>query len=170
MEFFTKINWIDIFIFIVIVRSIYIGINHGFVIEIFKLLGLASAIFCSLHFYVKLALFLKEYTPLSNHALEIFSFISLIVVGNFIFIIIRKIFLLIFKQEVTNIFSKFLGCGIAFLRGILLSGLVINLFILVNTEYLVKSVNKSYSGISTSNTSNKVYDFINKLLIKKEGV
>ena len=50
-ETLTKFNWVDIVIICLVLTTVYKGSRKGFIIEVFKLLGLLAAIYASLHYF-----------------------------------------------------------------------------------------------------------------------
>ena len=50
-QFFTNINWVDVGLFVLCALVILISVKTGFVVEVFKFLGVLGALFVSLHYY-----------------------------------------------------------------------------------------------------------------------
>ncbi|MEW5758349.1 MAG: CvpA family protein [Candidatus Omnitrophota bacterium] len=166
MEFIYKINWIDLFISLIIVRSFLVGIKNGFAVEFFKFLGIIVSIFISFQFYLNLADFLRDYLPLKAKLLENISFLVLVAVSYIIVVLLRSFFVMIFKFESTGVIDKILGFIVGFIRGALLASLILAFFILINTDYFHKSINKSLVGLRVLTLSNKTYSFIFEKIIK----
>ena len=166
MEFFSKINWIDIFIILLIARSFVVGIKRGIAVEVFKFLGTVASIFVSLQYYIKLAGILKVYLPLNIELVEDFCFLILAVVSYLAFVLLRNLFLLIFKFETVTVIEKILGFIIGFFRGVLFSSLILVFFVLINNSYLYKSINKSLMGNNILAVSGETYNFVFEKIAK----
>ena len=54
-ETLYSLNWVDLLVVVVAVRVIYIGFKRGFIVEIFKIVGLLFATFCAFHYYPRLS-------------------------------------------------------------------------------------------------------------------
>ena len=60
MEIITKINWVDVLILIIIIRTTYVAFQDGLSREIFPLIGAACMVMLSLHYYGKLAFVITQ--------------------------------------------------------------------------------------------------------------
>lgn len=174
MEFFLKINWVDIFIALIVLRCFVVGVRRGFVVEIFKCLGTVAAIFTSFQYYLKLADLLKGYLPVKPHIVENISFVILAITSYLVFVLLRSLFLLIFKFEATSVIEKIVGFIFGFLRGILLTSLMLVFFVMLNNTYISKSIDKSRIGNNVLVVAHRAYSFISinifKNILTKEEV
>ena len=46
-----SINWIDAALILLFIRMIFVGVKNGFISELFKSIGVVTAVFVSLHYY-----------------------------------------------------------------------------------------------------------------------
>jgi len=150
-DVFKNINWVDIFVIIILFRIGYIAINQGFRIEIFKLLGTISAIYVSLHYYVHFAVGIVKFAPIvedvmSSEFLEFLSCIALAMITYLIFVLLRSLFYRLLKMEALPALNHWGGFVLGIARASLLAGLIIFILVASDVSYLKNSVKKSYSG------------------------
>lgn len=155
-----KLKWFDFFIIILLIRTCYIAIKCGIIIEIFKTLGTILAIFLSLHFYTFVSESLNSRFSISIIPLEFLDFlvfVLLAICGYFAFLILRMTFLRLVKTEAISLFNKWGGLTLGILRGILLIGLVTYALVISSVVYLKTSVNNSYFGKTAISIAPSVY-------------
>lgn len=143
----SQFNWIDILIIICCLRMCYIGLKRGFGIELFKVINLIFCTFFALHFYLILGEFINnKISALPLEAASIFSYILLIFIITILFRILREGFFILVKSETTNTISKSLGLFIGFIRGLLISGLILFGLLISTMHYLEMSSSVSFFG------------------------
>lgn len=155
-----QINWVDIFILILLLRISYTALRNGIFVELFKFLGVLAGIYLSLHYYTSLANFLDRFIKTKTFAIEIFDFASLVIliaVGYLIFISIRESLLRLIKVEVVSGLNKWVAGVLGVIRGILVASLIVYVFSLPVISYFKESVKKSYSGEKLITLSPTVY-------------
>lgn len=165
-----KLKWFDFFIIILLIRTCYIAVKCGIIIEIFKTLGLILAIFLSLHFYTFVseslnARFFISVIPLEF--LDFLVFVLLAICGYFAFLILRMTFLRLVKTEAISLFNKWGGLTLGILRGILLIGLVTYALVISSVVYLKTSVNNSYFGKTSLSIAPSVYRGLWTVIVSK---
>lgn len=171
-----QINWVDIFVVILLFRICYIACEHGLLLEVFKILGTISGIYLSLHYYSALsgsiqgAIGLKELSP---SIFDLFSVIFLSLAGYLIFSVLRKVFSKIVKMETIVSLNRWGGLVLGVFRGFLLSSLIIFIFVISHIEYLSKSVSNSFSGRYLLNIAPDTYSslwngFFSKFMTTEE--
>lgn len=144
-----QINWIDIFVIILLIRICYIAAELGLFIESFKLLGTLASIYLSLHYYKQLSDFTQNAIgPKDSPAyiFDLFSVIILAILSYLIFAILRKVFSKLVKVETLDNLNRWGALILGVIRGFLFASLIICIFIISDSEYLNKSVMNSYSG------------------------
>ena len=159
----TKINWVDILIVILLVRISYIATKRGFPIEFFKTAGIISAVYLSLHYYSRLALFVQHRSKLDKLNPDIFNFLSFLILallGYCIFMLLRKIFLIFIKIEAVDNLNRWGGMFLGVLRSLLLSSLVIYGLLICGVSYFKKSALESYSGKYVYRVAPYTYKFL----------
>lgn len=148
LEVVKQFNWVDIFVIILLFRTIYIAIKNGIFITLFKLLGTLLATYLSLHCYTGVADFFEARVPTPPIVpLEIWDFLAffgLSVSGYLAFVILRETFFRFVKTEAVSILNKW-GAGIlGIARGLILVSLVIFLLSIPVISYFQNSVKDSF--------------------------
>lgn len=151
LDILKQLNWVDIFVIILLLRICYIALRNGLAVEFFKLLGTLGAIYLSLHYYTALSdwitqrqFILKEKMPLEF--LDFLIFVLLAVLGYVIFLILREAFSRFFKMEAKARINKWGGLILGIARGFLFMSLIIFALLISSIGYLKNSVVNSYSG------------------------
>jgi len=170
-ETLTRINWIDIFVVILLFRTGYISLQSGLPIEIFKLFGIISAIYLAMHYYSLLSGFLSGnllfLQKLPSEFLDFCVFSSLALVGYLAFVFLRAIFYRFIKVDATAPLDRWGGFTLGVIRGFLLSSLILFIFALSPVDYFEDSVNKSCSGKYLLSLSPNVYSGLWKSIFSK---
>lgn len=145
----TRLNWIDFIVISILIRVLYVGGKNGFIVELFKLIGITFTAYVSLHYYVKLSNFIIQRLPnmpVPGELVHFFVFILLVAVSYAIFVFVRRGFCNLVKMEAAPMLSKWGGVFLGVGRGILTSSLVMIVLLMSIFPYLNTSVRKSYSG------------------------
>ena len=108
----TSLNWLDLVMIIVMASAIFRGAVQGFVVELFKILGVFVSTVFSLHFYVRAADYLKHSFSVPVKLGEIASFVIIAVFIILLFRLVGQGWLLILKVDAKAGFSP---CGVGFL-------------------------------------------------------
>ena len=145
-EISGRLNWIDIFVIIIIIRTTYIGFMRGFSVEIFKFLGIFTASIISIHYYNLLADFVGATVAFDKDILGVISFMVLWLGSVMAFSFIFNLFTKFIRLEAVSSVNKWGGCALGILRGFFILGLVVITFRLTNTTYLKNSIEKSFSA------------------------
>ncbi len=166
-EILKNINWVDLLIFFISMRIIYIGTKNGFVIEFFKWLGILFTIFITFHYYSELAKLLQSRLPISESIAQSLCFGLLWALLSLIFKLIREGLMLMLKMEAHPLLDKWGGLLVSILRSILIGSLVLVFLRVLGVEYITKNVKKSFVNSYLFDISPKVYEagydgFINK--------
>lgn len=147
---FRQINWVDLFVLILLVRGTYVGLRRGFLNEIFKIFGIIVALFVSIRYYPKAAQFLSTqvfFSKLSPSLNEGISFACLMLAVMLIFILGRVIVRFAIHLEVAPLLEKIGGVVCGFIRGSIIAGLILFGLNLLPVDYLKRSINEnSLSG------------------------
>lgn len=145
-----QINWVDIFVLILLVRGTYIGLRHGFITEIFKIFGIIVALFVSLHYYGNLSRFLATqalFSKLSPSLQQGISFVALILLSLAIFELGHFVIRSLMRVEGSGVLEKTGGGVCGFIRGAVIAGLILFALNLLPVTYLKTSINRnSWSG------------------------
>lgn len=166
-ELIKKINWVDLFILIVFIRTLYIGLKRGFIVEFFKLLGLLFAVVIAFHYYTRIADFLNSKSPLPIDLADFVSLALLSCAVVLIFKFMRDAFLFLVKAEMNPTLDKWLGFILSAFRSFVLSSFIIVLFISSGITYLQASTRESLSQSYLLNVSPRLYSSCFENLIVK---
>ena len=167
-SFVKNINWVDVGLFVLCARVILISVKTGFVVEVFKFLGVLGALFVSLHYYAVCAAWAVRKIPLSPESWQFLMFTGLCGVIILAFKFLRDGILLLFKVQTTHQgFDKyaagFLGAG----RAIFLSTLVIFALLLLRHEYIHRQTVLSKGYQITAKAGPNTYSFLYHQVIGK---
>ncbi len=161
-QFFLGINWVDVALFVLLVRVVFISIKTGFVVELFKFLGVFCALFISLHLYPYLAAVMAKKTTLPLDSWQFLFFVLLWVLVVLIFKFLRDALLLMFRVETAyQTFDKYAAGFLGASRAIFLSSLVIFACLLLRHEYIHRQALTSWghkvAAKAAPNTYSSVY-------------
>ncbi|MFC1804243.1 CvpA family protein [Candidatus Omnitrophota bacterium] len=156
-------NWLDIFIVILLIRTIYVSLKRGFSTELFKLLGIVAATYISLHYFTAISDFIRSRSSTGKMPLEFLDFLCFLVLAsitNLIFVFLRKGFFQFIKIEAVSGLNKWGGLIFGLGRGFLLVGLIIFGLTISSIKYFKNSVSDSYSGKRMSSVAADTYTFL----------
>ena len=160
-------NWFDIFVVILLLRTGYMGLKNGLSLEIYKAVGLVSSGLAAFYFHQKLALLINQYiiTFLSDTQLYVISFLLVLLSGmlvfKLIFMVVQKLIQLNFAKSFDAVSGMILGLG----RGVLIACLVFVILQLSGIDHLGQSMReKSFSGPYIVKINNQIDSILVKLL------
>ncbi len=164
-EYLTKINWVDVVILILLIRTSYVGLTRGFSSEFLTLLGIFTSIILAIHNYKKISDFLISRV---NLPVEFSNFIGFLIIAAGTFLLCRFVKILFFKivkLELVGGLEKIGGCLLGMVRGCLLVSLILLISLLIPNDYLKVSIlDKSFSGIYFLKIAPTCYDYTLDLL------
>jgi uncharacterized membrane protein required for colicin V production len=171
LNILKQVNWIDIFVVILTLRVCFIAVKSGFPVELFKFFGTLTAVYISLHYYIVLADYSKEWLSLGNRMplelLEFLIFAVLALSGYSLFILLRGIFYRFLKMEAVSALNKWGSLFLGIARAVLLASLIIFMLAISSVGYLKESVKESYSGRRLFSLGPDTYAWIWKSVISK---
>jgi len=156
----NKLNWVDIVVAIVFLRTISIGVKRGFVVELFKLFATACGIFVSLHFYTRISEFIITHSPLTAELLDPVVLGGLLVLVLVVFKFIRDGLMIAFHIQPIPFIDKWGGLFLSLARGFLVVSIVVLFIFLIPIEYFKNSVESSFSKSYLIELSPKTYAFV----------
>lgn len=168
--FLRHINWIDIFVFVVLVRMLLIGVQNGVAAEVFKVLGTLAGIYLGMHYYSSLAsglggtFFFKGLPP---GFLETASLILVFTIGYLFFFGVRVLLKKVVNTEVVPQVSKWGGLCLAFFRALLLASVILCMIVVTGSSYFRHSVQNSLSGTSVVKIAPATYTWVWKSVLSK---
>jgi len=160
LEIIKQINWIDIFVVIILFRVGYISIKNGLPIVFFKLLGTIAAVYLSLHYYTNLTDFIRSFFKLDKGASGILDFICLVVLATaayLFFVLLRMFFYRFVKLAAVLNLDKWGGFVLGIVRAILMQSLIVYMLVVSGIGYLNNSVKNSFSGSSLIKIAPETY-------------
>ena len=150
MKIITSMNWVDIFIAIMMFRIIYCAIKKGLSVEVFKLMGTFLALYLALHYYTRLGSYFQRLMPgppmIPLEFWDLLSLILLSLLGYTIFLVLREVISHMVKTQVISTLNKYGAAALGICRGLLLTGLIMFIFCNPTLGYTRSSVNDSYLG------------------------
>jgi len=162
LEFLKLLNWIDLAVFIIFVRILYIGLQTGIGAELFKILGALTATYLSLHYYCFLASFFTNRFALdasSTATIQALAFVFLACIGYAFFLVLRLMLKRFINMEVVPMISRLGGLILGIGRAFLFSSLLLYFFLSTANPYLRKSIQASFSGIDLVYLAPSAYNF-----------
>ncbi len=149
MDIITKLNWVDVLVVIIMLRTSYVAFQDGLSHEIFPLIGAFSSLVLSLNYYKKIALIISQDTgniPLV--VLNCLCFAVLFMGIIFIFKFIRAIFDKIIKVTWHPFIEKFGGLLAGAVKASMITSAILIMLALVPLSYLKWSISqRSLTGM-----------------------
>ena len=116
-EILSYMNWVDLVGIIIVMRTLYIGIRKGLLIEIFKSFGLGAGIFVAVTQYRRWGVGLSEKTILPLRGAEIFAFVALFVMVSGAFLLLRFLVAKVATVQIHGVWNRIGGGALGFCRG-----------------------------------------------------
>lgn len=158
-----QFNWVDIFVLIVFLRTVYVALKNGFPSELFRISGTIFSIYTALHYYTVLSDFTGERVNLSIVPLDFLDFlffVFLVIIGDLIFLLSRVTFGSSIKMEATPRLNKIGGLILGALRAYLLAGLIVFMLVISSVSYFKNSAVNSYSGKTLFKVAPSTYSWL----------
>ena len=148
MQILSRINWVDIFVLILMVRMSYVAFMDGLSHEIFPLAGSIVVFVLSLHYYKALGDMISQ--GMGNVGPEItyfLGFVILIVVSGFVVKFLKIIIDKIVKVQWHPVIEKFGGLFAGIVKAYIITAIVLTMMMLMPLSYLQWSIrDKSLTG------------------------
>ena len=154
------ITFIDIFMAAIVIRSVFIGKKNGFVVELFKFLGVISATFFSIHYYIRFSDLFKNWLMIPSAVRDFIIFVTLVFVVVGIFALVREGWVALLKIEIYPQMNTWMGGIFAFLRSLLICGLVFLAILISQNDILIEQARQSLSRDFFNTISNDTYRMI----------
>ena len=139
-DFFGKINWVDVFIIIILIRTSYIGFTQGLIYELLTIAGVFGSILLTVHNYEILGEVFHKNVNLPINFSNLLSFLILALGVIFLFRYIRNGLYKFLKFEIFPTLEKYGGIAAGFLRGSLIASTVLVALLLIPNDYISKSI------------------------------
>ena len=166
MGILRSLNWLDVLVIILLIRTCYIGASTGLTNELQKSLGLVIGFVLSYRYYRGLGRYISEHSFLGITWAQLLSLIGVLIglqlAVKLLMILLSKIVKLQFKPQVEQICGGILGC----LRGIFLASVVLVVLSMLPSGYLEDSIySRSLSGAYIVKIAVNIYEFLTKIII-----
>jgi len=164
--FFSHLNWFDLIVIIIVMRSIYIGIRKGLFIEIFKMLSLGLGIFVAMTQSGRLGEWASGWSPLPLPEARILLFFLLFVGIYGGMAVIRFLLMRLITAEAPTLWQRIGGSILGLCRGwlwmIFLGASIV--YFAPPSSYLFQSIQKeSFFGPSLLSGGKGIYRFVQRM-------
>lgn len=149
MDVITRLNWIDVIVVIILMRTSYVAFREGLSCEIFPLIGAVSTLVLALRFYNTLALAISRNFFQANIVVAgFFSFLALVLIIGLIFRFLRGFVDVILKVSWHPMVEKFGGLVVGVARASVLASTALIILALLPLPYVQWSIrDKSVTGM-----------------------
>ena len=134
------INWIDVLVLIILVRTSYVGWYRGLAYEIFRLAGIVVTFLVALSFYDDLGHLVSQYSPIPTSAAYLICFLLLLLVITLIlritYRVLEKVGKLVFHPAV----DRYGGFVFGICRGMVAAGLLVAALSILPFGYIQESI------------------------------
>ncbi len=149
LEIWSKLNFLDYIILIVLFRICYIAAKTGMSIEIFKLSGTLLSTYIALHYYTGIADIIQRRFSYQAMSLEFLDFVVFVLLLSSVYLLFIGLRSLLFRFVQFNAIPKinqFAGLILGVLRSFLVVGLLSFMLAISSVNYLQAAVKQSYLG------------------------
>lgn len=148
MDVLKSINWVDLMIFALFIRVMYMAVQEGFIVEVFKTFGLIIALFLSFHYYTLLGQFIlrKVHSPQDMILAFSFCFIVIWVLVLVIFKYIREGLLLLFAIQTKTLVDRWGAAIVGLGRFWVLSSMIMFVLLTSGLRYVEVKTADSFFG------------------------
>lgn len=158
-EFLWGINGVDLLLFGLFARAVYIGAAQGVVVEFFKITGLLLAMFVTAHYFSRLAGSLVTWLKIfSREEAEVFFIIVLWSLVMAVFSLVRSGWLVILKAEEPSRLSRCSGGMVGAFRGGLICAMVVFMMLVSGQMALIKNVRQALAGRYVADLVSHIYE------------
>ncbi len=157
LKIIRTLNWIDLIMLALMIRSLYIGIKRGLVDEILHLLGVFLSVFVVFHYYSIFGNFLENKIFFKSALADSIAFVLLWISVAVISKLIRFGIHTLFRVEARTLFDKAGGLVFGIVRGLLICSLALWLLRVTTNEYVVRNISSSFSSSRLAKIAPSVY-------------
>lgn len=169
MEILNKINWVDVVVLILILRSIYLGIRHGLTAELFSFIGILLSLVCAVSWYSQVADVLIVNFSLPIWFSQILCFVIIVQLIRVAFKYGLAMFLRVLNVQFLPQLERVGGGVVGFGRGIIISGILLLALGLISNSYMSESIyQKSFSGMFLIKAAERTYSALTFWLPEEE--
>lgn len=166
MDILSRINWVDILILIVMLRTSYLSFQRGLSHEIFPLFGSIVMISLALRYYTTLSDIAARYVlKLPQDILNLLAFVAILSALGVVCKLTGALLDSIFKMTWHPFIEKFGGLLIGVIKASVVTSMVLIVLSLVPLSYLQHSVrDKSLMGMRFLKIGPNIYEQVSCFL------
>jgi uncharacterized membrane protein required for colicin V production len=141
MQILSKINWVDVFVLILMLRMSYVAFMDGLSHEIFPLFGSIAVFVITLHYYKTLGGMISQgMGNVPSDITNLLGFVVLVVVAGFVVKFLKVIIDKIVKVQWHPVIEKFGGLFAGIVKAYVITAIVLTVMALIPLPYLQWSV------------------------------
>lgn len=153
---------------LIFIRAVFIGIQKGFVVELFKSFGLLFSVFITLHYFSGLTVWASSQVGfLELPTVAILVFVVIWSLTTLATKLIREGMLLVFSIQTKPVIDRVGGGLLSALRGIVVCGMVFYAFLLSYNPAIIKVARESVSRAAVAYLPAGIYAGIFKSFVIK---
>lgn len=170
-EVFQRINWVDVFVVILLIRTSYVGARTGLSTELFKIIGILLGLYLGIRFYAALGASINSKISLPPELADGLSFLILILLSiislKLVGMGLTKVVKLTFADKV----DKWGGFIFGLLRGSIILSLIFMFSGIIQIDYFTKSIEeRSLTGPFFQKVAPFTYQVITKTAPEELGI
>lgn len=148
MDIVTKLNWVDVLVIIIMLRTSYVAFQDGLSHEIFPLIGVFLSLVLSLAYYNGIAFIISQNIAIPISILKFLSFTAIFVAVIFAFKLLRLILDKIIKVTWHPLIEKFGGLLAGVVKASIVTSAILIILALLPLSYIKWSImDRSLTGI-----------------------
>jgi membrane protein required for colicin V production len=149
MDILSGMNWVDILVVIIVLRTVYVSMNEGLSREIFPLISSVACLVLAIRYYFKLGSMLHDSAPLIPLSIfNLVSFLAIAILSGFALNFVNTLINGIVKVTWHPFIERFGGILAGMLKGMVITSTVLILLVLIPLSYFQVSVkDRSLSGM-----------------------
>ena len=162
MDVIMKLNWVDLLVLIVMLRTIYGAFKEGLSHEIFPLFASIASLLLALFYYEKIAEAASS-IPLPISVLNFAGFFLVIFVSKILFKILKGLLDALIKVTWHPLIERLGGLLAGLVRGAVVTSTILIILTLLPLSYLQWSIrDKSMSGMFFLRIGPSIYETISR--------
>ena len=163
-EFISRLTWVEVIAFLVVLRGCYVGYRSGFFPELLRIVGYLVTVIVTFRFHETLAQTLTLRTFLNSATASALSFFSLLAATFLLTKIVIAIFLKLLKMGKGGVLYRVIGLLLGACRWIILLSLIFMLIDHSPFAPLKTDIHeRSHLGQKISLIAPTLFDFLSKL-------
>lgn len=166
IDIFSRLNWVDIFVIIIVMRISYVAFHDGLSHQIFPLIGTIGTAVIALHYYHNIAVYIYQNSvKLPIKALDFLSFILLLIGVGLIFKLLRALSDKIINVTWHPFVERAGGLLFGFMRSCIVASVILMILALMPLSYLQHSIrDRSLMGMHFLRIVPNIYGKVSGLL------